>query len=400
MSIITKLFGSYSDHQIKKIRPTLQRINDLSQKYKSMSDAEMAGVTDAFKKQLAGGAGLDDILPDAYALVREAADRVLGKRPFDVQVLCGILLHQGRVAEMKTGEGKTLVASLPSYLNALSGKGVHIVTVNEYLARLGCEEMGRIHEFLGLTTGLVVHDQNRAQKQYAYGCDITYGTNNEFGFDYLRDNMILYKEMQTQRGHNFAIVDEVDSILIDEARTPLIISGSGEKTDELYGRADQLVRTMRKFVIKELDSKEEHDHIDGDYIVDEKARNTTLTASGIEKAEKFFGIQNLSDPENADISHHVYQAIRAHGIMKRDTDYVIKDNEVLIVDSFTGRIMPGRRYSDGLHQAIEAKENVKIQKENRTIATITFQNYFRMYKKLSGMTGSRIVAMSFCEPRS
>ncbi len=390
MSIITKLFGSYSDHQIKKIRPTLLKINDLAAEYKALTDAEMAERTAAFKKQIADGSDLDTILPDAYALVREAADRVLGKRPFDVQVLCGILLHQGRVAEMKTGEGKTLVASLPSYLNALSGKGVHIVTVNEYLARLGCEEMGRIHEFLGLTTGLVIHDQTRQQKQYAYGCDITYGTNNEFGFDYLRDNMILYKEMQTQRGHNFAIVDEVDSILIDEARTPLIISGSGEKTDELYGRADQLVRTMRKVVIKELDSKEEHDDIDGDYIVDEKARNTTLTASGIAKAEKFFGIENLSDPENADISHHVYQAIRAHGIMKRDTDYVIKDNEVLIVDSFTGRIMPGRRYSDGLHQAIEAKENVKIQKENRTIATITFQNYFRMYKKLSGMTGTAL----------
>ena len=390
MSIITKLFGSYSDHQIKKIRPLLGAVNDLAPKYKALTDAEMAAMTDAFKKELAGGSTLDNILPDAYALVREAADRVLGKRPFDVQVLCGILLHQGRVAEMKTGEGKTLVASLPSYLNALSGKGVHIVTVNEYLARLGSEEMGRIHEFLGLTTGLVVHNQNRAQKQHAYGCDITYGTNNEFGFDYLRDNMILYKEMQSQRGHNFAIVDEVDSILIDEARTPLIISGSGEKTDELYGRADQLVRTMRKFVIKELDSKEEHDHIDADYIVDEKARSTTLTAAGIEKTEKFFGIGNLSDPENADISHHVYQAIRAYGIMKRDTDYVIKDNEVLIVDSFTGRIMPGRRYSDGLHQAIEAKENVKIQKENRTIATITFQNYFRMYKKLSGMTGTAL----------
>ena len=390
MSIITKLFGSYSDHQIKKIRPLLGAVNDLAPKYKALTDAEMASMTDTFKKELAGGSTLDDILPDAYALGREAADRVLGKRPFDVQVLCGILLHQGRVAEMKTGEGKTLVASLPSYLNALSGKGVHIVTVNEYLARLGSEEMGRIHEFLGLTTGLVVHNQNRAQKQQAYGCDITYGTNNEFGFDYLRDNMILYKEMQSQRGHNFAIVDEVDSILIDEARTPLIISGSGEKTDELYGRADQLVRTMRKFVIKELDSKEEHDHIDADYIVDEKARSTTLTAAGIEKTEKFFGIGNLSDPENADISHHVYQAIRAYGIMKRDTDYVIKDNEVLIVDSFTGRIMPGRRYSDGLHQAIEAKENVKIQKENRTIATITFQNYFRMYKKLSGMTGTAL----------
>ncbi|MGM9652833.1 MAG: preprotein translocase subunit SecA [Eubacteriales bacterium] len=390
MSLYTRLFGTYSDHQIKKIRPTLQKINDLAPKYSAMSDAEMAEMTDKFKHSLAGVSTLDDILPEAYALVREAADRVLGKRPFDVQVLCGILLHQGRIAEMKTGEGKTLVAALPSYLNALSGNGVHIVTVNEYLARLGCEEIGRIHEFLGLKTGLVIHNQNRAQKQYAYGCDITYGTNNEFGFDYLRDNMVLYKENQVQRGHNFAIVDEVDSILIDEARTPLIISGSGESTDELYDRADKFVRTLRKFVIKELDNKEDNDNIDADYIVDEKARSTTLTASGIEKAEKFFGLDNFSDPENADISHHIYQAIRAYGIMKRDIDYVVKDDEVLIVDSFTGRIMPGRRYSDGLHQAIEAKERVKIQKENRTIATITFQNYFRMYKKLSGMTGTAL----------
>ena len=390
MSLITKLFGTYSDHQIKKIRPTLAQINDLAEQYRCLSDAEMAERTAKFKQSIASGSALDDVLPDAYALVREAADRVLGKRPFDVQVLCGILLHQGRVAEMKTGEGKTLVATLPSYLNALSGKGVHVVTVNEYLARLGCEEMGRIHEFLGLSTGLVIHDQSRAQKQYAYNCDITYGTNNEFGFDYLRDNMALYKEHQVQRGHNFAIVDEVDSILIDEARTPLIISGAGEKIDELYDRADKFVRTLSKFVIKELDSKEDHDDIAADYIVDEKARNTTMTASGIEKAEKFFGIENFSDPENAEISHHIYQALRAYGVMKRDIDYVVKDNEVLIVDSFTGRIMPGRRFSDGLHQAIEAKERVEIQKENRTVATITFQNYFRMYKKLSGMTGTAL----------
>ena len=390
MSLITKLFGTYSDHQIKKIRPTLVQINDLAEQYRRLSDAEMTEVTAKFKRSIADGSTLDDVLPDAYALVREAADRVLGKRPFDVQVLCGILLHQGRVAEMKTGEGKTLVATLPSYLNALSGKGVHIVTVNEYLARLGCEEMGRIHEFLGLSTGLVIHDQTRAQKQYAYNCDITYGTNNEFGFDYLRDNMALYKENQVQRGHNFAIVDEVDSILIDEARTPLIISGAGEKIDELYDRADKFVRTLSKFVIKELDAKEDHDDIAADYIVDEKARSTTMTASGIAKAEKFFGIENFSDPENAEISHHIYQAIRAYGIMKRDIDYVVKDDEVLIVDSFTGRIMPGRRFSDGLHQAIEAKERVEIQKENRTVATITFQNYFRMYKKLSGMTGTAL----------
>jgi len=390
MSLITKLFGTYSDHQLKKIRPLLNEINALAPKYSALSDAEMAEVTDKFKKSLAGVSTLDDILPDAYALVREAADRVLGKRPFDVQVLCGILLHQGRIAEMKTGEGKTLVATLPSYLNALSGKGVHVVTVNEYLARLGCEEMGRIHEFLGLKTGLVIRDQSRAQKQYAYNCDITYGTNNEFGFDYLRDNMVLYKESLVQRGHNFAIVDEVDSILIDEARTPLIISGAGEGQSELYDRADQFVRTLSKFVIKELDSKEEHDDINADYIVDEKARSTTMTASGIQKAEKFFGLANFSDPENAEISHHIYQALHAHGIKKRDIDYVVKDDEVLIVDSFTGRLMPGRRFSDGLHQAIEAKEKVKIQKENRTVATITFQNYFRMYTKLSGMTGTAL----------
>ena len=390
MGLYSKIFGTYSERQIKK---QIQRINmteQLASTYAKLSDAEMAERTLKFKKEIADGKELDAILPDAFALVREAADRVLGKRPFKVQLICGLLLHQGRIAEMKTGEGKTLVAVLPSYLNALTGKGVHIVTVNDYLARIGCEEMGRVHEYLGLSTGLVVHDQSRAQKQAAYNCDITYGTNNEFGFDYLRDNMVTYRENLVQRGHNFAIVDEVDSILIDEARTPLIISGQGEKTDELYDQAEKLCRTMKVFVIKELDSKELNDDIDADYIVDEKARSTTLTAAGVEKAERFFGIDNLSDPANADISHHIYQAIRAHGIMKRDIDYVVKNDEVLIVDSFTGRIMPGRRYSDGLHQAIEAKENVQIQKENRTIATITFQNYFRMYTKLSGMTGTAL----------
>jgi len=390
MSLITKIFGTYSEKQIKKIIPTVDKIEALGDKYKAMSDAEMRAMTDTFREELKAGKTLDDILPEAYALVREAADRVLGKRPFRVQLMCGILLHQGRIAEMKTGEGKTLVAVLPSYLNALEGKGVHVVTVNEYLAKMGQEEMGRVHEFLGLTTGLIVHDQTKADKQKAYNCDITYGTNNEFGFDYLRDNMVTYKENQAQRGHNFAIVDEVDSILIDEARTPLIISGHGNKSDELYAKADQLAKRMSRFVIKELDSKEDHEHIKEDYIVDEKARSCTLTTNGVKKAEEFFGIENLADPENANISHHVYQAIRAHGIMKRDTDYVIKDNEVMIVDSFTGRIMPGRRYSDGLHQAIEAKEGVEIQKENRTIATITFQNYFRMYNKLSGMTGTAL----------
>ena len=390
MSIITKIFGTYSDHQIKKIIPTVNKIEALADKYKAMSDGEMREMTDKFREELRGGKTLDDILPEAYALVREAADRVLGKRPFRVQLMCGILLHQGRIAEMKTGEGKTLVAVLPSYLNALEGKGVHIVTVNEYLARMGQEEMGRVHDFLGLSTGLVIHDQTKEEKRAAYACDITYGTNNEFGFDYLRDNMVTYKEDMVQRGHSFAIMDEVDSILIDEARTPLIISGHGSKVDDLYGRADQLVRKMSRFVIKELDDKVEHDDITQDYIVDEKAKSCTLTANGIKKAEEFFGIENLSDPENADISHHIYQAMRAHGIMKLDTDYVIKNGEVMIVDTFTGRIMPGRRYSDGLHQAIEAKEGVEIQRENRTIATITFQNYFRMYTKLSGMTGTAL----------
>ncbi len=390
MSLVTSLFGTYSDRQIKKIMPVVKRVNALADKYKAMSDAEMRAQTDIFKKRLAEGETLDDILPEAFACVREAGDRILGKRPFDVQIMGGILLHQGRITEMKTGEGKTIVATLPSYLNALEGKGVHVVTVNDYLARLGCEEMGRIHEYLGLTTGLVVHGQTRAEKQQAYNCDITYGTNNEFGFDYLRDNMVLYKENRVQRGHNFAIVDEVDSILIDEARTPLIISGMGSEVDALYDMTDRFARTLKKHVVKEVDAKEDMDDIDADYIVDEKAKSTTLTASGVAKAEKFFGIENFSDPENANISHHVYQALKAHGTMFRDTDYVVKNNEVLIVDSFTGRIMPGRRYSDGLHQAIEAKEGVKIQRENRTIATITFQNYFRMYNKLSGMTGTAL----------
>ena len=390
MGLITSIFGTYSDRQIKKIMPQVKRVNALADTYKAMTDAEMMAMTDKLKGRLASLETLDDILPDAYALVREAADRVLGKRPFDVQIMCGILLHQGRIAEMKTGEGKTIVAALPSYLNALTGKGVHVVTVNEYLARLGCEEMGRVHEFLGLSTGLIERDQKRAEKQAAYNCDITYGTNNEFGFDYLRDNMVTYKQQRVQRGHNFAIVDEVDSILIDEARTPLIISGQGSDVDVLYDMANRFARNLTKYVIKELDRKEDNDDIQADYIVDEKAKSTTLTRSGVEKAEKYFGLQNLSDPENADISHHIYQAIKAYGTMTRDVDYVVKNNEVIIVDAFTGRLMPGRRFNDGLHQAIEAKEGVKIQKENRTIATITFQNYFRMYDKLSGMTGTAL----------
>ena len=384
MGLFSKIFGTYSDRQIKKIIPIVDEIEALEESVIGLTDEQMKEKTLEFKERLANGETLDDILPEAFALAREAAKRVLGKRPFRVQIMCGILLHQGRIAEMKTGEGKTLVAVLPSYLNALTGKGVHVITVNDYLARLGCEEMGRIHEFLGLTTGLVVHGQTRKEKQDAYNCDVTYGTNNEFGFDYLRDNMVVYKNDMCQRGHAFAIVDEVDSILIDEARTPLIISGAGQKSTELYDKADAFARTLKKLVIKELDLKEDHSDVPQDYIVDEKARTATLTKNGIAKAEKFFAIENLADEENSELYHHIQQAIKAYGIMHRDIDYVIRDDQVVIVDTFTGRLMPGRRYSDGLHQAIEAKERVKIQRENRTIATITFQNYFRMYKKLSG----------------
>ena len=390
MGIFSKIFGTYSDRQIKKIVPIVDKIEALSDEYASKTDLELREKTTEFKNRLANGETLDDILPEAFATVRESSWRVLGKRPFRVQLMCGILLHQGRVAEMKTGEGKTLVAVMPSYLNALTGKGVHVVTVNDYLARLGCEEMGRVHEFLGLTTGLVIHGQTREEKKKAYAADITYGTNNEFGFDYLRDNMVIYKKDMAQRGHNFAIVDEVDSILIDEARTPLIISGAGRKSTDLYDRADAFVSKLSKFVIKELDMKVEHDDVAQDYILDEKSKTTTLTKHGVEKAEAFFEIENLTAPENAELYHHIQQALKARGIMQRDTDYVIKDGQVVIVDTFTGRLMPGRRYSDGLHQAIEAKEKVKIQRENRTIATITFQNYFRMYKKLSGMTGTAL----------
>lgn len=396
MKIFDKIFGTYSDRQIKKIIPTVDKIEALAPRFSAMSDSEMLNMTSEFKSRLANGETLDDILPEAFALVREACDRVLGKRPFNCQLLCGVLLHQGRIAEMKTGEGKTIVATMPSYLNALTGKGVHVVTVNEYLARLGAEEMGRVHEFLGLSTGLVVHGQTSAEKRAAYAADITYGTNNEFGFDYLRDNMVIYKEQLSQRGHNFAIVDEVDSIFIDEARTPLIISGAGDESTDMYARADELVSRMRPFVIKELDAKEDAEEIiknagvNADYIVDEKKRTTTLTERGIEKAEKFFGIENFGDAENSELAHYVYQALRAHGIMRRDIDYVVHQGGIMIIDSFTGRMMPGRRYSDGLHQAIEAKEGVEIQRENKTLATITFQNYFRMYSKLSGMTGTAL----------
>ena len=388
MKLFDKMFGTYSERLLKKFDKTIAKIDEFGKIYEKMSDAELQAMTPAFKERLRQGETLDDLLPEAFALVREADWRVLSKRPFRVQLLGGIILHQGKIAEMKTGEGKTLVATLPAYLNALTGESVHVVTVNEYLARTGCEEMGRVYGFLGLTTGLICHGQSNAEKQAAYNCDITYGTNNEFGFDYLRDNMAIYKRNLVQRDFAFAIVDEVDSILIDEARTPLIISGQGEKSTDLYEQANRLVSRMRCYRIKELDSKEEHDNIDADYIVDEKAKSVVLTASGTKKAEEFFNIENLSDPENSTISHHVNQAIRAWGIMKNEVDYIVKDNEVLIVDSFTGRIMPGRRYSNGLHQAIEAKEGVEVQKENRTLATITFQNFFNKYAKKAGMTGT------------
>ena len=384
------LFKTYSEKQIKRILPLVNATEALADKFAAMSDSEMRAYTDKLKGDLASGKTLDDILPEAFALVREADARVLGKRPFRVQIMGGILLHQGRIAEMKTGEGKTLVATLPAYLNALSGKGVHIVTVNDYLAKRDSDEMGRVYGFLGLTTGLIVHGQTGSEKREAYNADITYGTNNELGFDYLRDNMVVYKEKMVQRGHNFAIVDEVDSILIDEARTPLIISGQGSKSTDLYAMADRLVRTMRRHVIKEVDTKQDLDVYEEDYIVDEKARTAVLTQHGIEKAEKFFNLENLSDPQNSSIYHHVNTAIKAHGVMKNEVDYIVKDDNVIIVDSFTGRLMPGRRYNDGLHQAIEAKEGVNIQRESRTIATITFQNYFRMYSKLSGMTGTAL----------
>ncbi len=390
MGLGEKLFGTYSERQLKKIQKVVDYIEDLAPKYSEMSNEELSDTTRVLKERLENGETLDDILPDAFAAIREADDRVLGKRPFRVQLIGGIILHQGRIAEMKTGEGKTLVATMPAYLNALAGKGVHVVTVNDYLARRDSEEMGRVYEFMGLTTGLIVHGLTPAEKKESYNSDITYGTNNEFGFDYLRDNMVVYKKDVVQRGHHFAIVDEVDSILVDEARTPLIISGAGEKSTEMYDRADALARRMRKYVIKEMDTKQSYDDVDADYIVDEKANNATLTPAGTRKAEEFFGIDNLSDAENAEIAHHVNQAIRAHGVMKLDVDYVVNEQGVMIVDTFTGRLMPGRRYSNGLHQAIEAKEGVKVEKENKTLATITFQNYFRMYDKLSGMTGTAL----------
>ena len=389
MGLITKLFGTYSQRELKSIYPIVDKITALEPEYKALTDAQLQAKTPEFKERLTNGETLDDILPEAFAAVREAADRVLGMRPYPVQLVGGIVLHQGRIAEMKTGEGKTLVATLPAYLNALTGDGVHIVTVNDYLAKRDSEWMGKVHRFMGLTVGLIIHDMTKEQRQKAYQADITYGTNNEMGFDYLRDNMCIYSSELVQRGHSFAIVDEVDSILIDEARTPLIISGQGEKSTQMYDMAEMFVSRLKKKVVVQVDDKEEEDsHIDADYIVDEKAKTATLTASGIAKAEEFFHVENLSDPSNATLNHHINQALKAHGTMKRDIDYVVKDGEVIIVDEFTGRLMFGRRYSNGLHQAIEAKEHVNVNSENKTLATITFQNYFRLYDKLSGMTGT------------
>ncbi len=391
MGLLTKIFGTYSDHELKKIYPIADKIEALEEEYKALTDAQLQAKTAEFKERLRSGETTDDILPEAFATVREAADRVLGLRPYRVQLIGGIVLHQGRIAEMKTGEGKTLVATLPAYLNALTGEGVHIVTVNDYLAKRDSEWMGKVHRFLGLSVGLIIHDLSKAERQAAYAADITYGTNNEMGFDYLRDNMAIYSNEQVQRGHHFAIVDEVDSILIDEARTPLIISGMGEKSTQLYDQAEQFAARLKKYVVTETDDKAEEDPtIDADYVVDEKAKTATLTARGIAKAEEFFALENLSDPENSTIAHHINQAIKAHGTMKRDVDYVVKDGEIIIVDEFTGRLMFGRRYSEGLHQAIEAKEHVSVQRESKTLATITFQNYFRLYNKLSGMTGTAL----------
>ena len=390
-AMLEKVIGSYSDRELKRVKPIVDKILALDEAYQKLSDKELTAKTGEFKERLAAGETLDDILPEAFATVREASDRVLGLKHYPVQLIGGIILHQGRIAEMRTGEGKTLVATLPVYLNALAGKGVHVVTVNDYLAKRDSEWMGKLYRFLGMSVGLVIHSDNpMLNRKPQYDADITYGTNNEFGFDYLRDNMVIYKEQMVQRGHYFAVVDEVDSILIDEARTPLIISGQGDKSTDIYKVANQFVRGLTYKKIKEEDLKEETDEGDADYIIDEKAHTATLTQKGIDKAEKAFSIENLSDPDNMTISHHINQALKAHGLMHRDVDYVVKDGEVIIVDEFTGRLMFGRRYSDGLHQAIEAKEGVKVERESKTLATITFQNYFRLYEKLSGMTGTAL----------
>ncbi len=388
MSILTKLFGDYSRKEVKRVRPLCDRVLALEDTYAAMDEATLRAQTQVLRDRLQAGETLDDILPDAFAVCREASWRVLSMKHFPVQIIGGIILHQGRIAEMRTGEGKTLVATLPAYLNALAGEGVHIVTVNDYLARRDSEWMGKVYRYLGLSVGLIVHDLTKEERRAAYNADITYGTNNELGFDYLRDNMVVHQEDKVQRGHHFAVVDEVDSILIDEARTPLIISGQGDRSTELYNVADQFARTLRSVRIKEMDAKQEQDTVDGDYIVDEKARTATLTQEGVRKAEAFFKVENLMDSDNVTLLHHINQAIKARGVMQRDVDYVVKDGQVLIVDEFTGRIMFGRRYNEGLHQAIEAKEGVKVARESKTLATITFQNFFRLYKKLSGMTGT------------
>ena len=397
MSLLKKIFGDYSAKEVKRVKPLCDKVLSYDEEYSKLTDAELQAKTPEFKERLANGETLDDILPEAFAACREASWRVIGLKHFPVQIIGGIILHQGRIAEMKTGEGKTLVATLPAYLNALSGDGVHIVTVNDYLARRDSEWMGKVYRFMGLTVGLIIHDKMGDERKAAYAADITYGTNNEMGFDYLRDNMVVYKEQKVQRGHNFAIVDEVDSILIDEARTPLIISGRGEKSTDLYKMADSFAKSLKCFRIKEVDSKVDVDDLVDDtidYVVDEKAKSATLTARGVAKAEKFFNLENLMDAENMTIQHHINQAIKAIGVMRRDVDYVVKDNQVLIVDEFTGRIMMGRRYNEGLHQAIEAKEGVKVEHESKTLATITFQNFFRLYKKLSGMTGTAMTEES------
>ncbi|MGO5094706.1 preprotein translocase subunit SecA [Agathobaculum sp. LCP25S3_E8] len=389
-NLFTKIFGTHSSHELKKIYPIADKVDALEEQYKKLTDAELRAKTDEFKARYQNGESLDDLLPEAFATCREAAWRVLGMRHYRVQVIGGIVLHQGRIAEMKTGEGKTLVATLPAYLNALTGKGVHIVTVNDYLAKRDSEWMGKVYRFLGLTVGLVIHAVEPGERKAMYEADITYGTNNEFGFDYLRDNMAIYKKAMVQRGHAFAIVDEVDSILIDEARTPLIISGQGEKSSQLYEMADRFAAGLKCLRVKEVDAKEEQDDIDADYIVDEKARTATLTPKGTARAEQYFRVENLSDPANTTLQHHINQAIKARGVMQRDVDYVVRDGQVIIVDEFTGRLMFGRRYNEGLHQAIEAKEGVKVAHESKTLATITFQNYFRLYGKLSGMTGTAL----------
>ena len=390
MSLYEKIFGTYSQRELKRVKPIADKVMALDDQMQKLTDAELKAKTTEFKERIANGETLDDLLPEAFAVMREASFRVLGMKHFYVQVIGGVILHQGRIAEMKTGEGKTLVSTLPAYLNALTGKGVHIVTVNDYLAKRDSEWMGKVYRFLGLSVGLIIHDITNDQRREAYNADITYGTNNELGFDYLRDNMVTYKEDMVQRGHNYAVVDEVDSILIDEARTPLIISGMGDNATDLYKIADQFAKSLKKLVVTEHDDKQLDEDVTADYIVDEKAKSAALTAKGIEKAERYFNIENLSDPQNMKIQHHVNQALHANGIMHRDQQYVVKDGEVMIVDEFTGRIMPGRRYSDGLHQAIEAKEGVTVERESKTLATITFQNFFRLYNKLSGMTGTAL----------